>query len=170
MDENSLYPIHGMKHIPFWQTTTFYMVVGFVVIILSSFFVWYLFKRYRLSKQKTKSAWDVALEELDQIKEHFEKKGMSGKTFYFRLTWIFKRYLSGRYRFEVYGKTDEELLSYLEESGLASELVQDLNVVFEGSSTIKFANQQAAKERMARDLQVSIEFIKKTIPKLDQKE
>jgi len=167
MDDNSLYPIHGMRYIAFWQTTSFYVIVSVIGFFFLLFIIWYFIRKYRSSKSEVKSAWVVALEELNQIQKQLLGKGMLGKTFYFRLTWVFKRYLSERYKLDVYGKTDDELMLYLEGSGLASDLVQDIRIIFEGSRTIKFANQKAAKERMDRDLKASIDFIEKTTPKSD---
>jgi len=167
MDENTLYPIHGMRHTPFWQTTTFYVIIFFVGILLLLGLIWFLIRLYKRSKKVVKPAWEIALEELQEIQKQLADKGMQGKTFYFRLTWVFKRYLSARYKLDVYGKTDDELLLYLEGSGLAPDLAQDISVIFEGSKTIKFANEQAMKKRMERDIQASIDFIEKTIPKPD---
>lgn len=164
MDKNALYPIYGIIYVPFWQTKIFY-VISFIFCLLIVFFTGlFLFKRYKLSRSFKKPAWDIALEELLQIKKQLEKKEILGKTFYFRLTWVFKRYLSDMYRFDVYGKTDEELLLYIEGSGLDQELVQDLRSIFEGNVTVKFANERAASEMMNRDLSASINFIEKTIP------
>jgi len=49
-------------------------------------------------------------------------------------------------------------------------LVQDLGVIFEGSTVVKFANEQALKDRMAKDLVLSREFIKKTMPSEEDKD
>ena len=165
MDENTLFPIYGMRHIPFWQTKLFYTSVSAVVLCILFFVGWFIIKKFMKPKKEKRPAWEVALDELAEIEAQLSEKGMQGKTFYFRLTWMFKRYLSERYGFDVYGKTDDELLLYLEGSGLAPELVDDLKAILEGSSVIKFANEQALKERMQRDLVASSEFIKKTIPK-----
>lgn len=164
MDENALFPIYGVWHVPFWQTTAFYIAVASFGGVVVLFFVLYGIKKFRASKQKKRLPWDRALDEFAQVEQLLAGKGILGKTFYFKLTWIFKRYLSERYGFEVYGKTDGELLLHLEGSGLASDLTQELAVIFEGSTAIKFANEQAMHDRMKRDLVASIEFIKKTVP------
>ena len=164
MDKNALYPIYGMVHVPFWQTTTFYVVMILLFVVLLSSGAWYGIKKYRASKKTKLPAWDVALQELFEIEQLVGKGEILGKTFYFRLTWVFKRYLTDLYSFDVYGKTDDELLLYLEGAGLSYDLVQELKVIFEGSSAIKFAQQQAVQDRMRRDLAASVEFVKKTTP------
>lgn len=165
MDKNTLYPIYGMVHTPFWQTNFFYILIAIFGLLLLSLVIWFGLRKYRVPKKNKKVAWEVALEDLAAIESDLATKGMLGKTFYFRLTWMFKRYLSTMYKFDVYGKTDEELVLYLEGSGLATDLVDDLKAILEGSTVVKFANEQALKERMQRDLIASKEFIEKTIPK-----
>lgn len=164
MKANELYPPYGMWHRPFWQTTYFYVVVGLVLCLILGAVVWYLIKRYRAQQRKPGPAWQTALDELLKLQQELTQKGILGKTFYFRLTWIFKRYLHERYACEVYGKTDEELLLYVEGKGLAIDLVHDLRVIFEGSVDVKFANQEAMIDRLNRDIVMSMECIKKTIP------
>lgn len=164
MDTNGLYPIYDMWYIPFWQTKGFYTAVVVASVAVLAVVVWYGLKKYRASKRKRKLPWDVALNELGTIEKDLSQKGMLGKTFYFRLSWVFKRYLNERYGFEVYGKTDKELIMYLEGTGLSLDLIQDLKVIFEGIGVIKFANQEAVKERINRDLSMSVALIKRTIP------
>ena len=164
VNTNELYPMYGMWHRPLWQTTSFYVVIGVVLGLVIGLMAWYLFKKYKASQQRPTPPWQTAMDELLKLEQELTQKGILGKTFYFRLTWVFKRYLHERYGFEVYGKTDEELLMYLEGAGLATDLVNDLRVIFEGSLDIKFANQEAMIERLKRDLFMSMEFIKKTVP------
>ena len=162
MDKNNLFSIYGMWHVPLWQTNYFYGVLAIGGIFLMTLILWYGIKKYRASKRKGESPWDVALKELVDIEQTLSGKEMLGKTFYFRLTWMFKRYLNARYGYDVYGKTDGELVSFLEITGLAPNLVQDIRRIFEGSSVIKFANEQVVQERIRNDLVASITFIKKT--------
>ena len=164
MDANGLYPIYGMWHIPFWQTRGFYTAVIAVSVLSMMILFRYGIKKYRNTRKKRKSPWVSALDELTNMQQELMARGMLGKTFYFRLSWVFKRYLSERYGFKVYGKTDDELILYLEGTGLSVNFIQDLKVIFEGSTVIKFANQEAAKERMSNDLATSIALINKTIP------
>ncbi|MCK5632814.1 hypothetical protein KAH94_03630 [bacterium] len=162
MNKNELYPIYELWHVPFWQTKAFYIGLGVLLAILISLFVWYGIKRYRLLKKPVKPSWEFALEELEDIKKKLLSGSILGKTFYFRLTWIFKQYFYARYNFNVFGKTDNEIWFYLEGSGLSQDLLESLKLIFEGSSVVKFANKEVAQERMQKDLQASIVFINKT--------
>lgn len=164
MDNNSLYPIYEILHVPFWKTKAFLISVSIVGFALFLFFLWFGIKKIRRNGYKKKQSWDIAFDEFSQIGKQLEALAISSKSFYFKLTWAFKRYLHGRYGFDVYGKTDGELFLYLEGIGFPAVLIQDLQIIFEGSSTIKFANEQAVLERMKRDLDLSVEFIKKTMP------
>ncbi len=164
MNTNDLYPSYGMWHRPFWQAMSFYILLAIVASLILGVILWYVFKKYRAAQQQPLSPWQTALIELLKLKQELAQKTILGKTFYFRLTWIFKKYLHERYGFEVYGKTDEELFMYLEGVGLSTDLVDDLRVIFEGSLDIKFAHQEAMLDRLNRDLEMSLEFIKKTVP------
>jgi len=152
-----------MWRVPWWQTNYFYGALAVIGIFLVTLVIWYGVRKYRSSKRKGEPPWDVALKELTDIEQTLAGKGMLGKTFYFRLTWMFKRYINARYGFDVYGKTDRELISFLELVGFAPNLVQEIRLIFEGSAVIKFANEQAVQERIKNDLAASIAFINKTI-------
>ena len=164
MNTNDLYPMYGMWHQPFWQTTFFYVVVAGVLSLIFGAMAWFMIKRYRGSKQEKPLPWQTALAGLQELQRDLFQKSILGKTFYFRLTWVFKQYLHERYGFDVYGKTDQELFTYLEDAGLGTDLVHDLRVIFEGSLDIKFAHQEAVFDRMNRDLVMSLDFVKKTVP------
>lgn len=164
MNAQELYPSYGMWHRPWWQTSPFYVIVALLGCCIVGVLLWIVIKRYKAGRQRPAPAWQTALAELKKMEEELALGTILGKTFYFRLTWIFKRYLHDRYGFEVYGKTDEELFVYLEGAGLNIDLVQDLRVIFEGSLDIKFANQDAMIDRLKRDLAMSMEFVRKTTP------
>jgi hypothetical protein len=159
-----LYPSYGMWHRPWWQTTTFYVIVVLGAFCLLILLMWVLFKRYKASRQRSVPAWQIAIRELEELERELSQGTILGKTFYFRLTWIFKRFLHDRYGFDVYGKTDEELFVYLEHAGLNTDLGHDLRVIFEGSRDVKFAHQNAVLDRLKRDLTMSFDFIRKTTP------
>jgi len=161
VDKNALHPIYGIVYMPFWKTNIFFYILIALGVVFIAFFVFFFVSR--IPKNKKKSTYEVALQELSEIEKLLYEDNIFGKTFYFRLTWIFKRYLHDRYGFDVYGKTDKELLFYLESSGLSTDLVHDIQVIFEGSSFIKFAKGEVVLDRMKKDLKASKEFIHKTM-------
>lgn len=168
MDKNGLFPIYGLEHVPFWKTKLFYYGLFFLGAVFISVVVWYLFKKYRSVKKEKRSAADIALKELAEIEKLVVDNKILGQTFYFRLTWIFKRYLHDHYGFDVYGKTDSELLLYLGSSGVDESLIHEIEIIFEGSSFIKFAKEQVVQVRMKKDLNNSIAFINKTSSPADK--
>ena len=158
-----LYDIYGTWHIPFWQTTAFYGVVGLFIGLLVLWIIWRLIKKY-IFKEKKQTAWETALKKLEQLRTQKIANAQYGKKFYNTLTSIIKQYLHDRFAFDVHGKTDEELLVYLEQKHFSSDLLEDVRAIAQGGTLIKFANVQAVQEQIDRDLERSIQLVKKTIP------
>ncbi len=163
MDKNTLYPIYEMIHVPFWQEKWFYIVL--CVAGLLFFFLLLVFAFYFYKKRFTSKGIPVHVEALNELKKLEEslKKDILSKTFYFKLTWILKRYLNGRYGYDVYGKTDSELITFLEKTSLNQELFEKVQLILTGSEVIKFANELAIEERMKADVKRSVEFVKNTM-------
>lgn len=164
MNKHGLYGIYDVWHKPFWQTTAFYAlaIVGIVCLVVVS--IWYIVRRY-YAKKSTLSAWDNALLELEAIKKSNIVGESRYKEFYFRLTWILKKYLNARYGFDVYGKTDEEVVNYLKKTDFPREQLDAIKVILTGGLMVKFANISALRGQMEQDLSSSIAIIKDTIPR-----
>lgn len=158
-----LYDIYGMWYIPFWQTKLFWVIISIILLLFFVVFMGIVIKKWRAKKQKV-TPWDEALCSLNAIKDIVNSS--QGKQFYFSLTIILKRYLSNRYGFDVYGKTDEELLCYLASNHFPAELLLLVESVFSGGVYIKFANAQALREQLERDYSNSFQIVKQTIPKI----
>ncbi len=166
-EETGLYENYGIWHIPFWQTTTFYIIIGIVVSLLFIFLLWFIIRKYCIGKGKQNiPTWAVALRKLEELKKQNIATVASGKMFYIATTAILKQYLEQRYGFDLQGKTDTEVINYLKRENASSELVQDIESIFAGSEMIKFANMQAAQEQINNDFECSIAIIKRTIPKV----
>lgn len=108
--------------------------------------------------------WIASIEEIELLKKNNVARANQGKQFYSALTNILKKYLHGRYSIDSIGKTDEELISYLNTQNFSIDITQELQEIFSGVTIVKFANVQAAQEQIDRDIQRSIMLIKKTIP------
>ena len=163
MTEQGLYDIYGTWHVPFWQTKAFYYGVGLIGLLILFASLYIIIKKL-CSQKRTKTSWDHALDELEQLRKNKVISAERGKEFYFAVTDILKRYLQARFEYTTQGKTDEELLHYLEKSDFPRDLLTDLRTIFSGSTTIKFANVQALQEQIEQDLERSFSFIKKTTP------
>lgn len=163
MNKHGLYDIYGSYHVPFWQTKAFYVSSGICFCLLLAFLIWQAWKKFRARKQMLPS-WERALRELEQLKKSNVASVSQGKQFYCTLTSLFKKYLDERFGFDCQGKTDEELLSYLEQKEFPATLLNELRVIIMGSIIIKFANAQAIQEQIVLDLSRSVTFIRQTIP------
>ena len=162
--ETGLYENYGIWHTPFWQTTTFYIICYVLIAILIIALFLFFLKKYRARKaQKSIPSWDVALQELEQLKKSNMVTVAQGKQFYLAITAIIKRYFEKRFGYDVLGKTDKEVITYLKNKKVASELLQNLEAILGGSVVIKFANAQAAQDKINEDFDRSIMIIKCTI-------
>lgn len=161
MNKHGLFDIYGAVHIPFWQTKAFYYGVIVTLGILLIVIAWLVIKR----KKKPKlPLWTLAITDIEALKKDNLATASKGKEFYGALTGILKRYLHDRYAFDSIGKTDEELIEYLNKQQFSPEMAEMLQEIFLGVTIIKFANAQAAQEQIDRDMQRSVLFVKRTIP------
>lgn len=162
LDEQGLYGIYDTWHIPWWQTKPFYITVIIVGLTLLGLGTFLLIRFIRRKKVVPQSAWDYAIQELEWLST--QAKPEQSKIVYFRASEILKDYLHKRYGFDTHGKTDKQLLIYLQKSEFPEHLLPLMETVFEGGVTIKFAKAQAAEEQMKQDLASCISIIKHTIP------
>lgn len=164
VDKKELYPIYGIWHKPFWQTNTFYFIIGLLALLLIVFVLWLLLKRYILKKRK-KTAWEISLSQLEQLKALFLEHKITGKSFYLTLTSIMKEYLHKRYGYDLLGKTDQEVEIFLEKKEFDKGLLDGITQMLVGVQFVKFANAKAANEKMEQDLIRCKDIILKTISK-----
>ncbi|TET06904.1 hypothetical protein E3J79_00515 [Candidatus Dependentiae bacterium] len=161
--KQGLYDIYDMWHVPFWQTKLFGGIVIFLLVIVGCSFLIALFVYY-IRRKHPEFPWDNALCKLTalSIEEPLSKE--KNKQFYFKLTEILKNYLHERYNFALRGKTDQELLLFLVESDFPADLLSYVRAIFEGCLQIKYADEQALREQLMRDLDSAIFIIKQTFP------
>jgi len=160
-----LYDIYGVWHIPFWQRSWFVWGVGITVIVILLTLVWLIVRAYRTKKEKEQvSYWDYTLHELTQLKKQGVVTSEQGKLFYVRLTGLLKKYIQSRYRYDLTGKTDTEVIVYLQQIGFDPPLLAELKTIFEGGVIIKFAPVQAIRQQIESDWGQSIAFVQKTMP------
>lgn len=159
-----LYDIYPLWHVPFWQTTFFYGLVIFFIAAAIVSVVYYFWKKHRSKIRPMRPAWERALGELRALEQKKIITKEDGKEFYFALTNIIKRYMHERYHMPVVGKTDDEFIAYLKESNQLPEFIEILHDIAQGCLYIKFANEQAMQDQIARHVAASILIITKTIP------
>ncbi len=165
MDEKGLYDIYSVWHVPFWQTRRFFWSCVTATTLVCTALLWILYRWYRAKQRTVLTPWQHALEQLTALHKETYATKQQAKECYFAMTSILKTYLHARYQYDVLGKTDEELVSYLQkQSNVMPELPDTIQEICAGCLLIKFANQEALAEQITTHLNQSIELVKQTIP------
>ncbi len=167
-DKIELYDIYDLWHVPFWQTKTFLNVCYAIITCFVVLIAYFVYKKWFRKKAIPLTSWEYALQELHDLKKIDYKTKEEGKQFYFKMTAILKNYFSARYLFDVEGKTDQELVSFLKEQDVHQECKECINEIAQGCIYIKFANQIAMQEQIKNHLDLSINMITVTIPETKQ--
>lgn len=164
INEQGLYDIYSLWYVPFWQRTEFYIAVGITIAIILGIAAYFFVRWYRKKNAVPKTAWENALEQLTQLQQKKYESKEDGKSCYFAMTTILKKYLATRYAYPIDGKTDEEMITYLAKSTEQKLLADELKEIIDGCLYIKFANAQAMQESIEKHLEQSCAIIKRTIP------
>ena len=170
LNENTgLYENYGLWHVPIWQTEKFQLAVKLAAVFVVLLTVAFLIRKYvRYRRRKKLSLWDQALADLNQLKKEHKVDAVYGKEFYVTVSVLLKKYFYDRFGYDVVGKTDEEMIQYLQEHYPDTQSIEDIKALLQGSVVIKFANAQAAQEQLDHDYVRSIAIITRTIPEKKQ--
>ena len=164
-EKTGLYENYGLWHVPIWQTEKFILIVKIVAVsllFLGTAFVVTKYLQYR--KRKKLLLWDQALADLNQLKQEHKVDVLYGKEFYVTVSALLKKYFHDRFGYDVVGKTDDEMIQYLQVHYPDAQSIDDIKALLQGSVIIKFANVQAAQEQIDHDYVRSIAIITRTIP------
>jgi hypothetical protein len=109
-------------------------------------------------------AHEIALEELDRLRD--ERLYQSGKIkeFYIRLSDVVRCYVEGRYQLPARESTSFQLLRDMETVLSDQNLRAVLANLLEDADLAKFARQRPDEEDCRRDLEKSYVFVRKTMP------
>ena len=158
-----IYDLYDIWYEPFWCKPWFIPSILLLFLLLFSLLIWYFLKK-RKKKKIIKDPWDHALQKMNALNLKNFADTKIHKKFYSQVTTILKEYYSRRYGLFLQSKTDEEVVEIIYSSEFPHSLYESLRGIFQGAQYIKFANQDAAVERIKNDLKISMELIKKTIP------
>lgn len=165
IDQLKLYDIYPTWHLPFWQTTWFYGTMILLGILLVVALTMWAIRRYRQRKQ-AEEPWQIALTQLNALQKNQYTTKAASKQCYFAITSILKQYLHTQHQVPAIGKTDEELIKFLQKSNLiAHPIIGHLATICNGCLYIKFANQDAIQQQIREHLALSIQIIQDTKPK-----
>ncbi len=160
-----LYDIYSTWHVPFWQTTWFYLTcIALSILVVGSIVAW-LIVRYNERNKPIKTPWQIALEQLQALQKKRYSTKAAGKQCYFAITSILKQYLHAQHQLRTIEKTDEELINYLRKSTLLTQtILKNLEEICTGCLYIKFANQEAVQKQISEHLEMSVQIVQDTRP------
>jgi hypothetical protein len=161
-DMHDLYDIYDLWHQPFWQTRSFVILMMVLGVVLLMGMMWILFRWYRA--KKSKSEWEVALEEIQQLQRQLLYPHVDVPHMYCTLTMVLKRYFMKQYGYGKVSDTDHEFLNAIKNSALEASVQEAIVGIFAGSVAIKFAHQKTAQRQIEQDLTRAADSIKRTIP------
>ena len=139
------------------------LLAGFVVLIV------YLVKRYNDDKPILKRviiapklpAHQVALKEMDRIKEEKSWLRDDVKQYYTELTDALRIYMEERFGFNAMEMTSDEIIAHLCEQP-EKEWIDDLRTLFNMSDLVKFAKYKPLINENDMNLIAAIDFVNKT--------
>lgn len=164
LEQLELYDIYSLWHIPFWQQTWFKIIMWALVGLVVLFLGRWVYNRFLKKKPVPISPWEKALGELKLLQQDRYETKEQGKHFYFKITDILKQYIGARFNLDTYSKTDEELVSYLQDQEILTFIKEGIKDIAQGCIYIKFANQEAMQEQINRHLNLGIQLVTETIP------
>ena len=163
-EKTGLYENYGAWHVPFWQTDSFLLGIKIITVLLCLFIVIGIFIIYlHYKKRKTLSIQEQLLADLYQLKIDHKVQVSFGKEFYVSLSEVIKKYFFYCFNYDVLGKTDSELIHYLYNTHTNQEIIEEIKQIVHGSEIIKFANAQAAQEKIVCDYNSIVSLVKQTI-------
>ena len=165
-EKTGLYENYGLWHVPFWQTQKFQLMLEISGLIVALIVIIILIRKYLAYRARKKlSVWDQALLDLRALKSGNKVSVEHGKEFYLAVSALLKKYLAERFGYDLLGKTDAEVVRYLQEYHDAdAQLIEEINQLLQGSVIIKFANAQAAQGQIEHDYVRAVAIIQRTIP------
>jgi hypothetical protein len=148
----------------------FYLIV--LLLIAAGIVAWfYLRSKARALKipeipeELKKPAWEVALSELEQLKESdlLEKKLI--KQFYIILSEIIRKYIQRRFQIVALDRTTTEIKQELKGVKIDSKIIEQINSFLQDCDLAKFAKFIPKEERIDDNLKQAIEIVELTKPK-----
>ena len=149
------------------------IVLGIIAVVLLIWFLVRLYKK-RAFRKKNKNtlllppplpANEIALRELDMITDLMENER---RLFYFKLTAIFKKYISKQFNTNAQEMTSQELKKSISKLNIQSDLSLKISIFLEFSDNIKYAAMPASTQEVEKDLTLIKKFV--TLTSIEQEE
>jgi hypothetical protein len=162
VDERGLYSIYDIWHVPFWQTSAFYITLSAVLGILFGFLIWFLIKRLR-NKKPAITSWEQALQRITALQQRSCQTRQEGKEIYSLLIAELKNYCTMRYQHLCHTKTDHEFLLSMH-TQVSADIMSQLEDIIQGGILVKFANEHMIQDHVKKHIAQGIHIIQMTMP------
>lgn len=116
----------------------------------------YLILRQR---KKTLTPGQLALQSLEELARHDFSSKKEVRKAYFALTSIIKSYLNKQFNLHVLNKTDDELITFIEEKQFHLPTLEVLKKIHSNALWVKFANYDMIKTQVEQDLLLAREIV-----------
>ncbi|MEN8120366.1 MAG: hypothetical protein ABFS35_08465 [Bacteroidota bacterium] len=149
--------------------------IGFVVLVLIGFLIYYVIKRrkenkplFKISKPK-EPAHIIALRGLNELKQKKLWQTGKEKAYYSELTRILREYLENRFQISALDKTSHELLELIKHSNIIEkERYLELSQILMLGDLAKFAKFKPLPDENDLSLKNAFSIIENTIPKVEE--
>ncbi|HLW72740.1 MAG TPA: hypothetical protein VKR54_01695, partial [Candidatus Babeliales bacterium] len=132
-EKTGLYENYDLWHVPFWQTHKFQLAVEIIGCLIVLFIAVLLVRKYlQYRKRKKLPLWDQALLDLSHLKKEHKLDVAHGKEFYLTVSALLKKYFHDRFGYDLMGKTDGEVVHYLQEHYLDEHGVEEIKILLQG--------------------------------------
>jgi hypothetical protein len=112
--------------------------------------------------------WEVAFEELDDLKRKRHPEFGRIRQYYFELSLIIRAYLERRYGFPAVESTTYEIENQVPLKAVDEKLYERLFDFFFRADMSKFAKLDPSRKEAEADLSFAIDFVRRTIPVAEQ--
>ena len=161
---DEFHDIYGYYFVPFYKETWFIvcvLIIGFLILGVVILFLWKWWKK-KSEIRKLLSPWEWAFEALHNLSISKCENREDFKRFYFQLTDVVKEYLHRRYDWKLDDKTDDELISYLENREFDWNHIRDLRTVMKHALFVKYAGQDALLSQAEEAVDIIANIVEKT--------
>jgi hypothetical protein len=168
-DKDDIRPLKPPIDIP-GQKTWLYVLIGLLVFALAGGYGYFRLKTKgiklkEIPEELKKPAWEVALNELEQLRNSpLVKKGKI-KEYYITLSEIIRKYLERRYEILALDRTSEEIKQEMKRRKIESEVYNLINQFLQSCDLVKFAKYIPSLEEIEKNWEEGYNIIVLSKPK-----
>lgn len=163
----------GINEVPIMWDDVMPILLFFILLAIFIVLTYYLYRRYKDNKPIIKTIkiepklppHQLALKEIEKIKENKALKVNDPKEYYTELTGVLRNYMKDRFGFNATEMTSSEIIDHLLQKE-DKESIKDLTILFQTSDLVKFAKHSPLINESDMNLVNAIDFINNT--KIDQ--